>query len=89
MRIDRNLVTVSRDRYTRILAASFAVVLLIGGTLTLYRGDLGWTNYWGGFVYAPTAIVIGLLLLAVAFKKRSPRRRTKDRSGFAWGKRRY
>jgi hypothetical protein len=77
---------VRRDRYGRALKAWFAVVLVIAGGATLYRGGLGWTNYWGGFVYAPFAIVIGLLLLVVVFKKPPRRRRTKDRSGFSWSK---
>ena len=57
-----------------------AAVLIIGGGVTLYGGSLGWTNYWGGFVYAPFAIAGGLLLFVVAFKKPSHRRRTRDRS---------
>jgi hypothetical protein len=63
-----------------------AVILAIGGAVHVYRGSLGWTNYWGGFVYAPFAIVIGLLMIIVVFKKPSRRRRTRDRSGFSWTK---
>jgi len=60
-----------------------AAVLIVGGGATLYRGGFGWTNYWGGLVYAPFAVVIGLLLFVVVFKKPSRRGRTKDRSGFS------
>jgi hypothetical protein len=62
------------------------VLLTIGGAATLYRGLLGWHNYWGGFVFAPFAIIVGLLMIAAAFKRPSKRKRSKDRSGFAWGK---
>jgi hypothetical protein len=78
---------VRRDRYYGpALLTIFGVVLAIGGALHVYRGSLGWTNYWGGFVYAPFAIVVGLLVLVAALKKPSRRRRTRDRSGFSWTK---
>jgi hypothetical protein len=48
---------------------------------------IGMKNYWGAFVYAPFAIVIGLLALVVLFKRLSPRRRRiRDRTGFSWTK---
>lgn len=78
--------SVRRGRVGQLLKTTFAAVLVIGGGVTLYRGGVGWSNYWGGFVYAPFAILIGLLLLVAAFKKPSNRRRTRDRSGFSWTK---
>ena len=65
----------------------FGLLFTIVGAATLYRGGLGWSNYWGGFVFAPFAIVIGVLAIIAAFKKPSAlKRKRRDRSGFAWGK---
>jgi hypothetical protein len=79
-----------RKHYGRALAGIVGGYLVLRGTLAVIRGDVGWRNYWGGLVYAPFAIVIGLLLIALLFKRAPPgtlrRRRSKDRSGFAWGK---
>jgi hypothetical protein len=32
-------------------------------------GRLGWTNYWGGFVYAPFALIIAMLFAVLLSKK--------------------
>ncbi len=31
---------------------------------------LGWTSYWGGFVYAPFALLVVVLLVVAMAKKR-------------------
>lgn len=47
----------------------FAGLLIFSGIATLLRGKPGYTNYWGGHVFAPLAIVIGLLLLVIVIAK--------------------
>ena len=79
-------ITVRREHFGSALLTILAVVLAIAGAVHMYRGSLGWTNYWGALVYAPFAVVIGLLMIVVAFKKPSRRRRKRDRSGFSWNK---
>jgi hypothetical protein len=79
-----------RKHHGRAVAGIVGGYLVLRGALAVVRGDVGWRNYWSGLVYAPFAIVIGLLLFVLIFK-RDPsgvrrRRRIKDRSGFAWGK---
>ena len=79
-----------RKHLGRALAGLIGGYLVLRGAVAVFRGDVGWRNYWGALVYAPFAIVIGLLLFLVLLKHspsgRVRRRRIKDRSGFAWGK---
>jgi len=43
--------------------------LLLLGPAAIMKGFPGWRNYWGGFVYAPFAVVIGaLFVLAVVVR---------------------
>lgn len=54
---------------------SRAVLILLGGALILSGirafvvGTLHYRNYWGGAVFAPLAILAGLLLLVLATVK--------------------
>jgi hypothetical protein len=41
----------------------FCVVLMLGGVATLQRGEIHYSNYWGGAVFAPLAIAVGFLLM--------------------------
>ena len=43
--------------------------LLLSGSREVLSGDLHYSNYWGGAVFAPLAIVIGLFLLVGAIWK--------------------
>ena len=62
------------DRTQIRLFAGFFGVLLVGqGIAVLWLGQQpGGRNYWGGLVFPPLAIVIGLVLLVGAFRGRSP-----------------
>ena len=79
-----------RKHYGRALAGIVGGYLVLRGAVAVFRDDVWWRNYWGGLVYAPFAIAIGLLLFVLIFKRDPSRRRRtsriKDRSGFAWGK---
>ena len=75
-----------KNRPGRPALVGFGLILTTTGIATLYRGLLGWHNYWGELVFAPFASIVGLLMIAAAFKRPSKRKRRKDRSGFAWGK---
>jgi peptidoglycan/LPS O-acetylase OafA/YrhL len=44
---------------------------LAGSAVTaMMSGRLGWTNYWGGFVFAPVVLIGALLLIIVVLKER-------------------
>ena len=80
-----------RKIYGPVLVGGMGAYLILRGAVAVVQGDLEWRNYWGGFVYAPFAIMIGLLLVLLLFKRdRAERgrrtRRFKDRSGFSWTK---
>ena len=49
------------------------------------KGSMGWSNYWGGLVYPPFAVLVGLLMLYVAMFGwerliRSPKRDKKGKT---------
>jgi hypothetical protein len=64
-------------RHRVVIAGWIALLctLIASGVLALATSRLGWTNYWGGFVFAPFTI-IG----AVQFSSSSPVSRIGDES---------
>ncbi len=58
----------------RAVGSFFVVAMLIalgvGALVDLANGRLGWTNYWGGFVFAPFGLLIAALLIVGALRKR-------------------
>lgn len=45
------------------------VCVLAGPALAaIISGRLGWQNYWGGFVYAPFALIVAALMVIVFVK---------------------
>jgi hypothetical protein len=44
------------------------LVFMATGMLTLLQGKLHYSNYWGAPVFAPFAILIGILLVVFAFR---------------------
>ena len=54
------------------LARSIAVLiaaLALTAIVTIASKRIGWTNYWGGFVYAPFALIVAVLLATAMTKK--------------------
>jgi hypothetical protein len=47
-----------------------SILLLCLGVSTLLKGQLHYANYWGGAVFAPFAILIGVLGIYVAIVSR-------------------
>jgi hypothetical protein len=43
-------------------------VLAVPALAAIISGRLGWQNYWGGFVYAPFALLVAALLVIVIVK---------------------
>ncbi len=40
-------------------------ILILTGMYNILRGDLNYTNHWGGIVFAPAALVMGILVLII------------------------
>jgi len=58
-----------------------ACALGTSAVVALASGRLGWTNYWGGFVYAPFALLIAVFLaLVIARKRDGPSNRRRRRT---------
>ena len=77
----------------RILLAIMSLPIFLLGSGTLFRGGLHYGNWWGGLVFAPFAILIGIGgFLIAAFKpiaiQGSPKKRSRIR-GWPTGKARY
>lgn len=51
------------DRLARAIFALVALSLVLAGARPLLKGDLFFSNYWGGPVFGPLAIVIGVFCL--------------------------
>ena len=58
-----------RNALAKILVIISAILLILTGAITLVRGRLHYANYWGGAVFAPIAIIIGIFLLILAIFK--------------------
>jgi hypothetical protein len=54
------------ERLGRALFMLVALSVPLLGVRTLLKGDLFYSNYWGGLVFGSLAIVIGLLGLYLA-----------------------
>jgi len=60
----------NRLRARLVSAGKWLLVCVLAGTAltAIISGRLGWQNYWGGFVYAPFALLITVLLVVVIVK---------------------
>lgn len=65
------------DRKGRVLAIGISVFAILYGVVHVITDQLNYENYWGGVVFAPFTIVIGLVFLYIAFFRY-------DRVGSAW-----
>ena len=58
-----------RERLARVSSVCFSLLLILTGVAALLRGRLVYSNYWGGVVFAPFAILMGVLVIwIVVFK---------------------
>ena len=57
---------INHDNLTRWIIGAFGVILLLMGTSSMLRGNPNYGNFFGGVVFAPVAIIIGLLLIVIA-----------------------
>jgi uncharacterized membrane protein len=67
-----------------VIFALLALCIIFAGIVALLNGDLGYGNYWGGLVFAPMGIVIGILFLyIVLFRWRKISQQPKELKGRA------
>ena len=52
----------------RLFLAVFAVLVIGAGSFTLASGKLHYQNYWGGYVFSPFAIAVGIVALIAAIR---------------------
>lgn len=55
----------ARHNLYRLVFAILLLVLVLTGVMYMAKGSIGWSNYWGGLVFPPFAVLVGLLLLYV------------------------
>ena len=61
---------------------ALSLLLISGAVYTLVGGRVAYHNYWGGTIYAPVAILIGLAALLLAlFPRRASRLPTRLSDG--------
>jgi membrane-bound ClpP family serine protease len=77
----------------RTVLGLISLAIFIFGAATLFNGETSYYSSWGGIVFAPVAIIIGLLgLIIVAFKQKvfapSPKKKSRFR-GWPRGRPRY
>ena len=78
-KLGRKLKRASWRRWTVGLASLLVILLAVA---SLFEGKLHYSNYWGGMVFAPFAILIGLLALyAVVFRWEKLERPSVDKRG--------
>lgn len=67
----------------RLVFVILSLVLVLTGIMYMAKGLIGWSNYWGGLVYSPFAVLVGLLLLYVGIFRweRLIRSRKTDKKG--------
>jgi hypothetical protein len=56
----------------RLVVGLIGLIIFATGILSLIAGRLHYSNYWGGMVFAPFAIVVGaMVMLGMIFMRRS------------------
>lgn len=72
-----------RSWFARSVFGVLSLCILFFGTMAILKSPLmSYTNYWGGLVFGPFAIVVGALLIMVAVI--FPERLGRDRPRFKW-----
>jgi uncharacterized membrane protein len=54
-----------RELFARVGIGFFGVILVLIGLSKIFGGNLNYSNYWGGVVFAPLTIIIGILVLII------------------------
>jgi hypothetical protein len=55
----------------RVTIAILGLVIVAWGALTLIGGQMNYASSWAGLVFAPLALLVGMLVLLMAIKPRN------------------
>jgi uncharacterized membrane protein HdeD (DUF308 family) len=55
--------------FYRALFSVFGLVIISAGVVSLRHGDSSYQNWWGGVVFAPLGIILGVLFILGAIFK--------------------
>lgn len=53
-------------QHSRLLGGVFGAFAVCYGMLQIARGNLNYENYWGGLVFAPFMIFLGVMVLYIS-----------------------
>jgi hypothetical protein len=74
--------TSTQRRIGRVLLILLSFILILTGAVHIMSGSMGWRNYWGGVVFPPFAIFLGLFLIYLAlFRWRKLQEKPTDKKG--------
>jgi hypothetical protein len=65
----------------RLILGFFGLLLVFQGAAALWLGQIGTRNYWGGLVFPPFAILLGLVLLGGSVKGSTVLKDLRDKKG--------
>jgi uncharacterized membrane protein len=59
----------NKGLFTRVVVGLIFIGIILIGFKHIFAGNLNYSNYWGGIVFTPIAILIGILgLVIVVFR---------------------
>ena len=67
-----------QDRLSKIFLSFFSVLLISFCVSILVKGELNYSNYWGGVLFAPIGIIVGFLILYIIWFKWKVVEKNKD-----------
>ena len=59
----------TRNILEKIFGTLVATIFISIGVLTLVQGELVFSNYWGGVIFAPLGILLGIFILYILWFK--------------------
>jgi uncharacterized membrane protein len=51
--------------FVRSILVFICLILIAAGIRSILQGDMTYKNYWGGMVFGPAAIAVGILFIYV------------------------
>ena len=58
-----------KDKFARISSILFSLFIIALGLVFLFAGQIHYSNWWGGKVFAPLTVVVGTFMLYIVIYK--------------------